>query len=276
MAARLKGFFSVLNSLFQKLIANTRNLNHNRINDNQRFEETGEGIVSNFRNRRGIQSLIFGALLIAGIVVQPVSAQTSGKKLNTKQLNIQADKLRDSFIRQSADIAKKYSDAGDYEKSREMLESILSIKKDVPGVKAMIKQLNEKLMTSNSSDFEIDASRNWSTPAGFVAKGKTVRIQSTGNYDFITDVKTSVEGLPNSAPMKELAAGIPAGALMGLVISQEKGKRKLGKPFKIGEKVEYVPKDDGILMIGLNLPSGHRSKGKIKVRISGYIRRTAN
>ncbi|QDT44556.1 hypothetical protein Pan241w_46680 [Gimesia alba] len=226
-----------------------------------------------YRNNRGIQSLIVGALFVAGIVVQPVNAQTSGKKVNTKQLNIQADKLRDSFIRQSADIAKKYSDAGDYEKSREMLESILSIKKDVPGVKAMIKQLNEKLMTSNSADFEIDASRNWSTPAGFVAKGKMVRIQSTGAYDFVTDIKTSVKGLPDSTPMKELAAGIPAGALMGIVISQEKGKRKLGKPFTIGEKAEYVPKDDGILMIGLNLPAGHRSTGKIKVRISGYIRR---
>ncbi|WP_339727588.1 hypothetical protein [uncultured Gimesia sp.] len=215
------------------------------------------------------------ALIVSTIGLQSAHAQTAGKKVNTKQLNVQADKLRDSFIRQSADIARKYSDAGDYEKSREMLQSILSIKKDVPGVKAMIKQLNEKLMTSNSSDFEIDASRNWSTPTGLVAKGKMVRIQSTGTYDFVTDIKTSVEGLPDSTPMKELAAGIPAGALMGIVISQEKGKPKIGKPFKIGEKAEYVPKDDGVLMIGLNLPAGHRSTGKIKLRISGYIRRSS-
>ncbi|QDV52693.1 hypothetical protein Enr17x_47590 [Gimesia fumaroli] len=276
MAPWLTEFFPVRAGLFQILIANTLILNHNGISDNHRFESVGEGIVSNLKNHRGIQSLIVGTLLLAGIAVQPVNAQSSGKKTNVKQLNVQADKLRDSFIRQSADIARRYSDAGDYEKSREMLESILSIKKDVPGVKEMIKQLNEKLMSSNSSDFEIDAARNWSTPAGFIAKGKMVRIQSTGAYDFEIDVKTSVEGLPDATPMKDLAAGIPPGALMGIVISQEKGKRKLGKPFKIGEKAEYVPKDDGILMIGLNLPAGHRSKGKIKVRISGYIRRTAN
>ncbi len=141
-----------------------------------------------------ISSMIVGIFVVFSILIQPAPAQTSGKKVNVKQLNVQADKLRDMFIRQSADIARKYSDAGDYEKSREMLESILTIKKDVPGVKAMIKQLNEKLLTSNSNDFEIDASRNWSSPAGYVAKGKTVRIQATGTYDFITDTKVGVDG----------------------------------------------------------------------------------
>lgn len=226
------------------------------------------------KKRWGIQSLILGSLLVVAVRVPPVAAQTSSKKtVNVKQLNVQADKLLDSFIRQSADIAKKYSDAGDYEKSREMLEAIRKIKKDVPGVNEMIKQLNEKLMTSNSSDFEIDASRNWSNPAGFVAKGKMVRIQATGAYDFVTDLKVSVAGFADQTPMKDLAKGIPTGALMGIVITREKGKPKMSKPFEIGEKAEYVPKDDGVLMIGLNLPAGHRSTGKIKVRISGFIKR---
>lgn len=214
--------------------------------------------------------LVISALLLS--FQNESFAQSSSKKTNVKQLNIQADKLKDSFIRQSAEIARKYSDAGDYEKSREMLESILSIKEDVPGVKEMIKQLNEKLLSSNSADFEIDASRNWNSPAGLVAQGKTIRIQASGTYDLVTDMKTSVEGLPENTPMKELAAGIPVGALMGVVVSQEKRKAKMGKPFKIGDQVEFTPKSDGVLMIGLNLPPGHRSKGKIKVRVSGYFR----
>jgi len=226
--------------------------------------------------RWGIPGLLAASFLAFSITGQTANAQSSSKKTNVKQLNIQADKLRDAFIKQSADIARKYSDAGDYENSRKMLELIVSIKKDVPGVKEMIEQLNEKLMSSNSSDFEIDASRNWSTPAGLVAKGKMVRIQSTGTYDFKADFKVPVNGFPNTTPMKDISNGIPAGALMGMVVSREKGKPKIGKPFKIGEKVEYVPKDDGILMIGFNLPAGHRSTGKVKIRISGYIRRNAN
>ncbi len=236
--------------------------------------EQGIEIVLKSKNFQKVLFLI-GFMGIA-FPAQDVLAQGSSKKGNVKQLNIQADKLRDSFIRQSADIARKYSDAGDYEKSKEMLESILSIKKDVPGVKAMIDQLDEKMISSNSADFEIDAARNWSGPAGLVAKGRSIRIQSTGTYDLITDIKTSVEGLPEKNPMKELAPGVPVGALMGVVLSQEKGKPKMGKPFKIGEKVEFTPKDDGVLMIGLNLPPGHQSKGKVKVRISGYFRRSSN
>ncbi|WP_417381329.1 hypothetical protein [Gimesia sp.] len=229
----------------------------------------------NFRSGRNVQLLLLVSTLGVLLISEPVKAQSS-KKTNVKSLNVQADKLRDSFIRQSAEIARKYSEAGDYEKSREMLLSIQSLQKDVPGVKAMITQLNEKLMSSNSSDFDVDAARNWSVPAGLVAKGKMVRIQATGTYDFIADIKTSVEGLPHTTAMKELADGIPTGALMGMVISQEKGKPKMGKPFLIGDKTEYTPKDDGVLMIGLNLPAGHKSTGKLKVRISGYIKRGSN
>ncbi|MCA9006359.1 MAG: hypothetical protein KDA70_13900 [Planctomycetaceae bacterium] len=231
--------------------------------------------MSKFRAGWNVQFLFLGTALSVLFLSEPVVAQSS-KKTNVKQLNLQADKLKDSFIRESAEIARKYSEAGDYEKSREMLEVIQSIQKDVPGVKAMITQLNEKLMSSNSSDLDIDVARNWSTPAGLVAKGKTVRIQAMGTYDFVADIKTTVEGLPHGTVMKELADGIPAGALMGLVVSQEKGKPKLGKPFLIGEKAEFTPKDDGLLMIGVNLPAGHKSTGKLKVRISGYIRRGSN
>lgn len=224
------------------------------------------------KNYRIIPFLFLVSLCWGGAVF----AQGPSKKGNVRQLNIQADKLRDAFIRESADIARRYSDAGDYEKSKEMLQSILSIKKDVPGVKEMIKQLDEKMLSSNSADFEIDASRNWNGAAGLVAKGKTIRIQATGSYDLDIDLKTGVEGLPESNPMKELAAGVPVGALMGVVVTKEKGKPKMSKPFKIGDKAEYTPKNDGVLMIGLNLPSGHHSKGKVKVRVSGYFRRTSN
>jgi hypothetical protein len=228
--------------------------------------------VLNFRADWNVQFLFVGIALTVMLLSEPLMAQSS-KKTNVKQINVQADKLKDSFIRESAEIARKYSEAGDYEKSREMLEVIQSIQKDVPGVKAMITQLNEKLMSSNSSDFDIDVARNWSTPAGLVAKGKMVRIQAMGTYDFVADIKTTVEGLPHSTAMKELADGIPTGALMGIVISQEKGKPKMSKPFLIGEKAEFTPRADGVLMIGLNLPAGHKSTGKLKVRISGYIRR---
>ncbi|WP_278471897.1 hypothetical protein [Gimesia maris] len=229
----------------------------------------------NFRAGWNVQFLFLGIALAVMLLSEPLMAQSS-KKTNVKQLNVQADKLKDSFIRESAEIARKYSEAGDYEKSREMLEVIQSIQKDVPGVKAMITQLNEKLMSSNSSDFDIDVARNWSTPAGLVAKGKMVRIQAMGTYDFVADIKTTVDGLPHSTAMKELADGIPTGALMGIVISQEKGKPKMSKPFLIGEKAEFTPQADGVLMIGLNLPAGHKSTGKLKVRISGYIRRGSN
>jgi len=70
-----------------------------------------------------------------------------------------------------------------------------------------------------------------------------------------------------------MAAGVPGGALMGMIVGKDQaGKSKPGKPFKIGSGSVFTPKHDGLLFLRVNLPPGHKCKGKISVTMSGYIR----
>ena len=68
---------------------------------------------------------------------------------------------------------------------------------------------------------------------------------------------------------------------MGLIVPlPEPGKpttksdksTKIGDPFEIGASKEFTPKEDGVLLLNINLPQGHKSTGKLLVRIAGHIK----
>ena len=49
-------------------------------------------------------------------------------------------------------------------------------------------------------------------------------------------------------------------------------KDKVGEPFEVGTSKEFTPKEDGILLLNVNLPAGHKSTGKLRVHVSGHIK----
>ena len=67
---------------------------------------------------------------------------------------------------------------------------------------------------------------------------------------------------------------------MGLVVAlPDPGKPpdkndKIGDPFEIGTNKEFTPKEDGVLLLNVNLPPGHKSTGKLRIRISGHINKS--
>ena len=47
---------------------------------------------------------------------------------------------------------------------------------------------------------------------------------------------------------------------------------KVGEAFEIGTSREFTPREDGVLLLRVNLPPGHKSSGKLKVRTSGHVK----
>ena len=62
------------------------------------------------------------------------------------------------------------------------------------------------------------------------------------------------------------------GAKTGGRTNNPNDKEKIGEPFEIGASKEFTPKEDGILLLNVNLPSGHKSTGKLRVHVSGHIK----
>lgn len=194
--------------------------------------------------------------------------KSKGRPGNTKKLDADAKNLQEAFIRGAAELARSYEQAGDLERSKKLLQTILKIDSKIPGVKEKIKKLDEEILTSNELEVEIDVSKGWGEPLGRVTQGQPFRVQAEGKYKFIANVTVGPGGFPTQDPTKDMAKNIACGAMMGLMLD---AKGKPGRPFSIGENEEITPKQDGILFLAVNVPPGSRCNGKLRVKLSGYV-----
>ena len=200
-----------------------------------------------------------------------VVAQTSKTKSKTgvgkkstaesKELDARAEKNLEHFLNESAKLAEDFEKAGKYDEAQEQLRAILRLKPDLPG-------LNE---------FEQEVKEGW-TMRVLVTKGKPVRVESAGEYTLAITSKVDGSGLSTKDPRTDMAAGVRCGALMGMVYpipdpSKPPSKNdKPGEAFEIGTAKEFNPKEDGVLLLHVNLPPSHKSTGKLRIRVSGHIK----
>ena len=219
-------------------------------------------------------ALVFPALQETRTAVGAESAKSkSGKSSNTKELDVRAAQLEESFIKESAELARSYQEAGHLEKAKSMLQTLKKLNPEIPGVDARLKALNEEILTANESDLEVDTTGGWGKPCGLVYKGKPIKIRAVGEYRFVTNLTVGPDGFPTEDSVRDMAADVPCGALMGLILPKGKSGKpaKPSKPFAIGAGKTVSPKEDGVLFLKVNVPSGHKCNGRLKVRLSGYI-----
>lgn len=206
------------------------------------------------------------------------SRLNKGRAAGERAVDIKLQKAREAFIREALEAAREYEKAGRPDKARAVLQTVEGLNPELPGLEARLKQLDEEILSSNEIEFDLDVSKGW-TPRARVFKGREVRIQANGPYKFVTDLKVGPEGFPTSDPSRgEMAANIPCGALMAVVVPlrkpdpKSKKRRPPARPFVVGRQLEFTPKEDGVLYLAVNAPPGHRSTGKIAVKLSGYVR----
>ncbi len=192
-----------------------------------------------------------------------------GKPLaNTKSLDVKADQIQTSFTREAEDLAGQYYDAGHLDKAKALLQAILAVNPEAPNVQKKLELVNEGLLNSNDIEVEISPAQAWK-PAGatVLAKGP-LRIKAEGTYRFEAGASgISAAGFPERDPGEDMVSGIPCGALMGIIIAEGKA----GKPFLIGESLDFTPKEAGVLLLRVNTPPGNKCTGKLKVTISGSV-----
>ena len=215
-------------------------------------------------------------------VAQTSKAKTktgTGKKstAETKELDARAEKNLENFLNDTAKLAEDFEKAGKFEEAQEQMRTILRLKPDIPGIKERMERLNQELFESNELEFEQDVKEGWMMRV-LVSKGKPVRVESSGDFTLSFNLKVDGGGLSTKDPQKDMAAGVRCGALTGMVYpipdpSKPTGKNdKPGEAFEIGTSKEFTPKEDGVLLTRVNLPSGHKSIGKLKVRASGHVK----
>jgi hypothetical protein len=187
---------------------------------------------------------------------------------NTKNLDIKADQLQSSFSRDAEELAGQYAEAGHLDKAKALLESALAVNPQSPNLQKKLEQVKEGIMNSNDSDIEVNSSHGWESSGVGVFEGRAVRIKAEGTYKFDTGAgNLTAAGFADKDPGQDLVSGIPCGALMGVIVSDTKS----GKPFLIGDSLEFTPKETGLLMLRVNAPPGNKNSGKLKISVSGFV-----
>jgi hypothetical protein len=187
---------------------------------------------------------------------------------NTKSLDVRAEQVQTAFVKESEDLASQYMDAGHLEKARTVLSALLAMNPNLPNVQKKIEQIDETLLNANDIEFDVNPSHGWETTGASVVENRKVRFHVEGSYRFDVGASIGAAGFPDADPVKDVVAGIPCGALMGVVIVNGKP----GKPFLIGEGIDFTPKESGILAVRVNAPAGNKNTGRLKVTASGWVR----
>ncbi len=219
---------------------------------------------------------------------------SKSKVSDSKELDSRAEKNLEAFLADTVKLAEEYEKAGKFEEAQDQLRNVGKLKPDLPGLKEKIDKLGEAVFETNDFDLELDVSDSWKKMV-LVSKGKPVRVEATGSYKITLAGPTDANGLPTKDPRTDMAAGVRCGALMGIVVATQdsgasattgagantgagagkatgRNNDKVGEPFEIGASKEFTPKEDGILLLNVNLPAGHKSTGKLRVHVSGHLK----
>lgn len=197
------------------------------------------------------------------------------KGASTKTIDVKVRRFQESFVRDAAELAKQYEDAGNLVKTRKMLKLILKLSPEVKGVRAKIKQIDEEMLSANGLSAEVNTARGWGQPVAAVFKGQPFRIGAAGDYRFVTNLTVGPSGFAVADAARDMAADIRCGALIGVVVPPpEAGKKpEPGKPFLVGAGGTITPRETGLLFLKINAPKGHKSSGRLKIRMTGHVRK---
>jgi hypothetical protein len=237
-------------------------------------------MMSRFVAQPLLLAALGGSVLI--LAAAPAAAQARKPKpdspSNLKQLDDKATELEQQYVTGLLDLARGYEDAGQTEKAKAVLRDLLKVKPDADAVKSKLAELDELVFDEHAQMVEIDVTRGWTTTGLFVKKDQPIRFTSSGNYRMILNEEVGPGGLSTDDLMRDMAAGVPSGAVMGLIAPPPRpGQRQppeLGAPFTVGASREYTPNEDGALLLRVNLPPGTKSVGKVRVLVSGNIRKS--
>ncbi len=218
------------------------------------------------------------------LAATPALAQGAKKApvaTNAKSLDQQAEKAQNEYLASLADLATKYEEVGDLQKSSDMLKSILKIKPDADAIRTRLKQFEESVFKDNSHTVEVDSAGGWISAGVMVTKEKPVRLEAEGSYKFIASDILTPAGYPTADPLKDMYDGAPCGALIAFVAKsagggdsggrQRGGQKEAPHAVMVGAHSELNPSDSGTLYLKLNVPDGSKCTGKIKVKITGNI-----
>jgi hypothetical protein len=223
--------------------------------------------------------------MVAPGLMSPVVAADPPTKPKTKPVNpaeikrldTKLEEVSGAFIRDTTSLITSYEAIGQFERAKVIVEALQKLDPKNEQIKAKLTELSQQILDANEFELEIEPGSAWKA-VGLVSRERPIRVEVTGDYKLSASVTTTADGVPSANPALDLVAGVPLGAVMGVVLPVDEptqagqgGRQndKQPKPFLIGSRFERGVDRDGMLYLKVNLPPGTKCVGELKARVSG-------
>ena len=201
-------------------------------------------------------------------------ARPKASPAELKRLDTRLDEFRETFMRDISGLIKSYEDAGQFERSKVLLEALEKLDPQSKPVRDKLAEIKGRILDASEFEIEIEPGGPWQ-PVGTVAAGQPLRILVAGEYKLVAAVTVGAEGLSGDDPAEDVVPYVPLGGLMAVITAPQSGGRAGGqppRPFAVGANYEKPAPAAGFLSVKVNVPPGARCTGRLTARISGVTR----
>lgn len=214
------------------------------------------------------------------LAAEPSPKPRAPSPAEMRRLDAKLASVSESFLRDTTTLIASYENVGQFDRAKLILEVLQKLDPKNDAIQAKLKSLNERIMEATLQEVDVDADAQW-TPVGRVVKGRPIRVEASGDYKVTATVETGPAGLPSANPVTDLVAGVPLGALMGVILpapdaaasaepqSGANQQAQQPRPFAVGASYDRPADRDGILYLKVNVPPGSKCTGGLKIRVNG-------
>lgn len=217
------------------------------------------------------------ALWLSAVVVaaEPTSKPKPPSPAEMRRLDARLADVSESFLRDTTTLIASYENIGQFDRAKLILEVLQKLDPKNEAIQTKLKAINERIMEATLQDVELDADAPW-TAVGRVVKGRAIRVEASGEYKVTATIETGPAGVASANPVTDLVAGVPLGALMGVILpspesttGQQPTANQQPKPFAVGAAYDRPAERDGTLYLKVNLPPGSKCTGRLQARVQG-------
>ena len=219
-----------------------------------------------------------GTALVVGQLKSVVRAQIRARGTD---LSRQERLLIDEFVSRALRLAAQYEAAGDFDRAKKWLRTVLEVSPEEKRARERLKELEERELSQNRVVVRVLANKGWQDTGVIVFAGRPVAIAARGEWVFRMVHTVGPDGMRIPKEWREFPLGALIGAIQPLNMQAEEGRRgsKKGKaelpqvkPFLVGSKKVVTPSYTGRLFLKIHDSDESDNAGNLVVQLSGYLK----
>lgn len=189
-----------------------------------------------------------------------------GKQAKLPQDQKLLDALK-KYVMEAEKLAADYERTGKLDEAKACYEEMLRVVPSYEEAKAKLEKIKGKELTAEKRIMLVQANKSWQDTNVDCVAGKPVAILADGQWTFRLTREVTADGIEIPKELRDF----PIGALVGVIRG---GSDEDSKPFLIGSKLEFTPKQSGRLWLCVYDNDPADNQGRLNVTITGTFAST--